>query len=116
MRGIARVVCVLFVLTPNVLAAQTSAGGQAPRRFSVHAAAGSTLQEGGSVASVSFGFSPTRRFTMLVGGERTYLPTRVERYPDGGTSATRGGTLQLFTAEARFALRDLGRVAPYTGA
>jgi opacity protein-like surface antigen len=53
---------------------------------------------------------------MLVGGERTYLPTRVERYPDGGTSATRGGTLQLFTAEARFALRDLGRVAPYIGA
>lgn len=65
--------------------------------------------------SASFGFSPARRFTMLVGGERTYLPTRINRYPDRGSSATRGGTLRLITAEARFALRDPGGIAPYIG-
>ena len=124
MRRIARSIWVLFVLAPNVVAAQTTASGQAPsaaaedrpRRFSVHAAAGSTIREGGNVLSLSLGFSPARRFTVLVGGERTYLPTRVTHYPDGGSAATRGGTLQLVSAEMRFALRDPDHISPYIAA
>jgi hypothetical protein len=124
MRRIARSIWVLFVFAPNVLGAQTLTNGQAPRapdeerprRFSIHAAAGSTLQERGSVLSLSLGFSPARRFTVLVGGERTYLPTRVTRYPDGGSAAMRGGTLQLVSVEMRFALRDPDRISPYIAA
>ena len=125
MRRIAEtVLVVLVVLAPNIGAAQTLATAQAARVtdedrlrwFSVHAGAGSTLLDGGSVVSLSVGFSPSRRFTVLVGGERTHLPTRSERFPDGGFSATRGGTLNLVSVEARFSLRDQGRIAPYIGA
>lgn len=129
MRGMTAVVCLLFVLVPRVLAAQASVGEQAPRtpddtwprRLSVHLAAGATIPSGndggGNVQSVSIGYSPTPKLTVLVSGGRAHKFPRVRHFPDG-ESFTPGGTLQLVSGEVRFTLRSGERVSPYvlTGA
>ena len=129
MRGMTAVVCLLFVLVPRVVAAQASVGEQAPRtpddnrprRLSVHLAAGATIPSGndgvGNVQSVSIGYSPTPKLTVLVSGGRTHRATRVQHFPDGFYQPP-GGTLQFVSGEVRFALRSGERVSPYalTGA
>lgn len=92
-----------------------------PRRLSVHLAAGVTIpsgnEGGGNVQSVSIGYSPTPRLTVLVSGGRTHMPTHVRHFSDG-RSVTRGGTLQIVSGEVRFARRSGERATPYavTGA
>jgi len=123
MRGMSAVVCLLFVLVPR-LAAQASVGDQAPpgtddswpRRLSVHLAAGAAIPSGndgpGNVQSVSIGYSPTPKLTVLVNGGRAHKLTRVRQFPDG-FYVEPGGTLQFVSGEVRFALRSGGRVSPY---
>ena len=95
MRGMTAVVCLLFVLVPRMVAAQASVGEQAPRtpddnrpqRLSVHLAAGATIPSGndgaGNVQSVSIGYSPTPKLTVLVSGGRTHRATHVRHFTDG---------------------------------
>ena len=125
MRGMTAVVCLLFVLVPRVVAAQASVGEQAPRtpddnrprRLSVHLAAGATIPSGndgvGNVQSVSIGYSPTPKLTVLVSGGRAHRATHVRQFSDGRSFATPGGTLQFVSGEVRFALRSGERVSPY---
>jgi hypothetical protein len=131
MRGMTLVVCLLVGLVPHGLAAQasagdrTSAGNEAPdasdddrsRRWSVQVAAGATVphgdERGGDVESVSIGYAPTPKLTILVNGTRTHRPTHVQYFPDGVTSATRGGTVQFVSGEVRFTPRSDERVSPY---
>jgi hypothetical protein len=112
------------VLVPRALAAQPAAGEQggtvdedSPLRLSVHIGAGPTIphadEGGGSLQAVALGMSPTPKLTVLVGGLRIHRPMFVRAYPDGGSSATRGGTAQFVTGEVRFAFRPDGRVSPY---
>jgi hypothetical protein len=119
-----------LVLVPRVLTGQASPVQQAPRtpddnrpqRFSLHVAAGGTLphgdESGGNLQSVSMGYAPTPKLTVLVSGGRTHRPTRVQHFPDGGSGATRGGTVLFVGGEVRFALRPGERASPYvmTGA
>jgi hypothetical protein len=108
---------VLFVCCPRVADAQVSAGdeSEAPR-LSVHAAAGVTLpnydEGGGDLQSISIGYSPTPKLTVLMGVGRIHRPT-LRRYSDGVTSLTRGGTVQFVSGEVRFALPFGERVFPY---
>ncbi len=119
MRLIAGSVFAAVMLLPCALAAQTPDSGRPstradqarPRLFTVQAAAGATLQGAGTVQSASFGFSPSPRLTLLVGAERIHLPTEVQ-YSEHSRGATRGGTMQLVTVEAGFALRSDDRVSP----
>lgn len=130
MHGITTVACLFFVLVPCVLAEQASVGEQAPRmpddnrpqRLSVHVAAGATLPHGdasrGTIQSVSIGYAPTPKLMVLVSGGRIHSPTRVQYFSDGGSGATRGGTVVFVSGEVRFALRSGKRASPYviTGA
>jgi hypothetical protein len=120
MRGFAAVVsgvCLVFVLGSRVLDAQAPDDGNGPGPLSVHVAAGATLahadESAGDLQSVSIGYSPTPKLTVLVGGWRMHRPTNVRHYPDGVTAATRGGTTQFVSGEVRFMLRSGERVAPY---
>jgi len=117
MRGFAAVVCLLFVLGSRVLDAQTPDDGNQPGPLSVHLAAGATLahadESAGDLQSVSIGYSPTPKLTILMGGWRIYRPTKVQRYPDGVTAYTRGGTTQFVSCEVRFMLGSDERVVPY---
>jgi hypothetical protein len=123
-RGISRVVCLLVVLVPRLVAAQPPVGQQAarepdedpPGRLSVHLAGGATIPSGndgpGNVQSVSIGYSPTPKLTVLVSGGRAHKLPRVRQFPDG-FSRTAGGTLQFVSGEVRFTLRSDRRVSPY---
>ncbi len=124
MRGMTAVVCLLFVLVPRVVAAQPPVGEQAPRtpddnrlrRLSVHLAAGAAIPSGndgpGNVQSVSIGYSPTPKLTVLVNGGRAHKLARVRQFPDGFYREP-GGTLQFVSGEVRFALRSGERISPY---
>lgn len=120
MRGLTAVVsgvCLLFVLGSRVLDAQAPDDANRPGPLSVHVAAGATLahaDEGrGDLQSVSIGYSPTPKLTVLVGGWRLYRPINVQRYPDGVTAYTRGGTTQFVSGEVRFMFGSGERVVPY---
>jgi hypothetical protein len=120
MRGVAAVVssvCLLFVLGSRVLDAQAPDDGNRPGPLSVHVAAGATLAHAdeslGDLQTVSIGYSPTPKLTILVGGWRMHRPTNVQRYPDGVTAYTRGGTTQFVSSEVRFLFLAGERVAPY---
>ena len=118
------VVCLLFELVPRMVAAQTSVREQAPltsddnrpRRLSVHLAAGATIPSGNAgsanLQSVSIGYSPTPKLTVLASGGRTHLPRHVKQFPDGSFREP-GGTLRFVSGEMRFALRSGERVTPY---
>ena len=119
MRGIAAAVSLVFLLVPRLLSAQTSGtewqSGATEQsrlhRFSLHVAAGSTIQ-GGDLQSAAIGYSPTPRLTLLVSGERNHQPTEVRRY-ENGFSATRGGTARFFSGELRLALLEGQRPSAY---
>ncbi len=95
MRGFAVVACLLFVLGSCVLDAQDAGRRESAWSAERYIAAGATLahaDEGaGDLQSVSIGYSPTPKLTILMGGWRIHRPTRVRRYPDGVTAFTRGG-------------------------
>jgi hypothetical protein len=124
MRGIAAGVCLLFVLVPRLVAGQASADEHAPRtpvdnqsrRLSVHLAAGATIPSGNegsaNVQSVSVGYPPTPKLTVLVSGGRTHMPAHARQFPNGSFREP-GGTLQFVSGELRFALRSGERVSPY---
>jgi hypothetical protein len=106
-----------FLLVPRLLSAQTSGtqpGGTGQNRldrFNLDVAAGSTIQ-GGDLQSVSIGYSPIPRLTLLVSGERHHQPTEVRRY-ENGFSATRGGTARFVSGELRLALLASHRASAY---
>ncbi len=120
----------LLLLGPRVLAAQGPVGERTPRtpdgdraqRLSIHVAAGVTLPHGdqstGNIQSASIGYAPAPKLMVLVSGVRIHAPTRVQYFSNGGSSATRGGTLLLVGGEVRFALPSGKRASPYvmTGA
>jgi hypothetical protein len=126
-RGMTAVVCLLFVLVPRMVAAQPPVGEQAPRtpddnrprRLSVHLAAGAAIPSGndgpGNVQSVSIGYSPTPKLSVLVSGGRAHKVPRVRQFPDG-FSREPGGTLRFLSGEVRFTLRSGDRVSPYAQA
>lgn len=107
MRGMVVAVTLLFVLIPHLVA------GQTPARFSLQAAAGPTLMGGGHGLSAAFGYSPASRLELLFNVERDHLPFESKRFPDGGSSVTRGGTMTFVSGELRAALLPADRVSPY---
>ena len=109
MRAMA-VAILVFVLVPNLVTGQTSA---APPRFGLQAAAGPTVIGGGNVLSAAFGYSPASRLDLLLNVERIHLPFELTRFPEGGFSVTRGGTMTFVSGELRAALRPADRVSPY---
>src|SRR5688500_20043568 len=111
MRAMAVAVSVVFVLIPNVVTGQTSIA--APGRLGRQAAAGPTSVGGGNVLSAAFGYSPASRLDLLLNVERIHLPFELTRFPEGGFSVTRGGTMTFVSGELRAALRPADRVAPY---
>jgi hypothetical protein len=75
---------------------------------SIQAAAGTHLNVGGDNQSVAVGFSPHPRLDLLIGAERTHVPTEITAF--GGT---RGGTTTFFSGEIRFVPLTVNRVSPY---
>ena len=104
MRLIPQVVTVLLLIFPAMARGQT---------FMVHGAAGPTVTDPGNSLAAGVGFSPTSRLTILFSGERTHLSSQLRTYPEGFTSAFRGGTLTLAAGEMRFTLLGRHRVGPY---
>ena len=104
MRLIPGVVTVLLLMFPAIARGQT---------WMVHGAAGPTVTDSGYSLAAGAGFSPTSRLTILFNAERTHLSSRFRTYPEGFTSAFRGGTLTLVTGEMRFAILGRHRVGPY---
>ena len=98
---------VLFALAVVLAASPTIAAAQAPR-FSIQAAAGTDIRDGGDNQSLSFGFSPDERWDVLIGAQRIHLPTKVSQF-----GATRGGTVTFFGGEVRFLPFTLSRFSPY---
>ena len=97
---------------PQIAAAQTVP--EQPRttqHFQIQAAAGSTL-EGGNTQSAAFGYSLNRHLTLLIGADRTHLPTRIEQH-DRTFAATRGGTFTVLTAGLRVDFVADRRAVPY---
>jgi hypothetical protein len=94
----------VLALLPRVAEAQSP--------FNVQAAAGVLTNGGGTVQSVSLGYSPNARFMLVASGERNHVPSEV-RYYENGYSASRGGTLRFVTGELRVALLPARRISPY---
>ena len=94
----------LLLMSPAIARGQT---------WMVHGAAGPTVTDPGYSLAAGAGFSPTSRLTILFSAERTHLSSQFRTYPEGFTSAFRGGTLTLATGEMRFALLGRHRVGPY---
>ena len=104
MRLIPVLVTVVLLISPAIARGQT---------FMVHGAAGPTVTDPGYSLAAGVGFSPTSRLTLVIGGERTHLPSQVRTYPPGVTAAFRGGTLTLAAGEMQFAILGRDRVSPY---
>jgi hypothetical protein len=121
MRGVAAVVssvclCLLFVPGSRVLDAQALDDGNRPGPLSVHVGVAATLPNGneyvGDAQSVSIGYSPTPKVTLLASGWRMRTPTRMRRY-SGVTTFNRGDTAQFVSGEVHFRFGPVERVAPY---
>ena len=98
---------ILILLT--MLSAPAVATGQS---FEVYGSAGPTVTDTGNSVAVGAGVSPTSRITLGFAFERTHLSSRTSTF-QGGSSAFRGGTLLLGTAELRFAPAGRDRIGPY---
>ena len=81
-------------------------------RFSVEGALGFQVYYSGSMQSIAFGFAPTRKLTLVVNLERSYVADEIDFYPDGYASE-RGGTEQFVSGEVRYAFLPNTRVTPY---
>lgn len=107
-------VVMLAMALPVTAAAQTPPERpEAPKRWSVGAAAGPTIIGRGYDGSALFGFSPLPRLELLAGIERLHLPFREVTLDDGVTSTTRGGDLTFASGEARVSLLPPDRVSPF---
>jgi hypothetical protein len=82
------------------------------QRLEVQAAGGSIVNGGGHVLSAAFGYAPVSWLELLVNVERDHLPFEVKQFPEGGSGATRGGTLTFVSGEVRLG-PTLGRVSPF---
>jgi hypothetical protein len=119
-RTLVAALAVICVFVPRVATGQTSTGVPPPQgaereqrhRLSVQLAGGPTLTGGGNVLSAAFAYLPASRLELLVNIERTHLPFRLQRAPDGD-SATRGGTMTFVSGELRLALLPAERVSPF---
>ena len=81
-------------------------------RFSVEGTAGFQVYYTGSMQSIAFGFAPTRKLTLVVNLERSYVADEIDFYPDGYASE-RGGTEQFVSGEVRYAFLPNKRLTPY---
>lgn len=81
--------------------------------FVVSGSAGPTLNDRGTSAAASVGWSPWSRVVVAVGVERTHLASRVDDDGRGSRSAFRGGTVTLGSGEVRMALLPRNRLSPY---
>jgi hypothetical protein len=94
-------------------ATAASAQGTVPqRRWSIEAAGGVQGDLNGTIVSAALGFAPTRSVTLLIGAERSRTDDEITYYPDG-YAATRGGVVELLSAELRYAFFSTRRVSPY---
>ena len=108
-------VVLVLGLSAGEAAAQDRSGaasGAPERRLSLEGAAGFQVYYRGSVLSVGFGFAPTRRLTLVVNAERSYIQDTIEQYSDGYASE-RGGTELFVSGELRYAFFVKQRVSPY---
>jgi hypothetical protein len=120
---LAGAVAALLVLGPGGAAGQTSAGGSSPdaateprrHRFSLEAAAGPTVIDGGHTLSAAAGYLPTSWLELLVNAERIHVPLATKQYRDG-YSVSRGGTRTFISGEARFSPMPQARVSPFASA
>lgn len=94
----------LVVVSPGVAEAQL---------FTMHGAAGPTLVDSGYSLAAGAGIVPTRHLSILFEVERTHLFTRTTSDGRGGSSAFRGGTLTVGSAQLRVAPFGHNRVGPY---
>ena len=105
--------CACLLLLAAVPAhAQERDATDPPHRFSIEFGLGSHLYDGGDAQVVSFGYHPHRDMTVLVNGQRDYVPTDVDYYPDG-YAATRGGLIAFVSGEFRYTVPIGARVSPY---
>ena len=104
MRSVLRVVTVFLLLLPAPAAAQS---------LVVQGSAGPTLVDAGVSLAAGIGFVPTSWLTLLGQVERTEIFSRFRNDGRGSSSAFRGGTVTLGTAEVRAALRGRDRWSPY---
>ncbi len=103
MRTIPAVIVTLMLGLPCVADCQS---------FDLYAAAGPTLTDPGNSVAAGAIFSPISRLSILASAERTHLAAQTDRDGDV-TSYTRGGTLYLGSAEARYTPLSRERVGPY---
>lgn len=96
------VASLLFFALPAVAAGQVSVQG----------AFGTNADIAGNTQSLSVGFTPGDRVSLLVSAERIHLPTAVTQH-ENGSSATRGGTTTFVSGEVQVVPVRFGRVAPY---
>jgi hypothetical protein len=104
MRVVIVVLSLLFVASPRVVSGQL---------FTVHGAAGPTLIDRGYSLAAGAGITPTRHLSILFGVERTDLSSRSTSDGRGGSSAFRGGSLTVGSAQLRVAPFGHDRVGPY---
>ena len=81
----------------------------AERASSAGAAIPSGNDGPGNVQSVSIGYFPTPKLTVLVNGGRAHKFARVRQFPDRFYREP-GGTLQFVSGEVRFVLRSSERI------
>jgi hypothetical protein len=105
-------VMLILVFSAGAASAQDGAGGAPGLRWSIEGAAGVQLDYTGTIQSVAFGFAPTRSLTLLIGAERSRTEDEIEFYSDGYGSE-RGGRVEFFSAEVRYAFFASKRVSPY---
>ncbi len=104
MRATVIAICAICTVIPSVAGAQ---------RLEVQAAAGAMVTTAGHALSAAVGYTPVPGLELLVTVERDHLPFEFERFPDGGTAATRGGTLTFVSGEVRVGLPRAWRVSPF---
>jgi len=97
----------LLLGLPAVAAAQDNVG-----RVSFQGAIGTNANVGGNTQSLSVGFSPGERVTLLVSAARIHLPTEIEHHAHG-SSATRGGTTRFVSGEIQVVPVTFTRMSPY---
>ena len=102
----------LIALLVMAIDGTAHAQGTGVRRFSVDLGAGSHIEDGGDVESMSVGFAVSRMVTVAATVERSHIPTRVTTFP-GGSSATRNGTLTSINGEFRLTVPIGARWTPY---